>query len=29
MLGAIVEHNVHVQVLSVHICGPNVHVWVQ
>ena len=28
MLEAIVEQNVHVQVLSVHICGPNVHVWV-
>ena len=25
---AIVEHNVHVRVLNVHILGPNVHVYV-
>ena len=25
---AIVEHNVHVRVLNVHILGPNVHVQV-
>ena len=28
MLEAIVEHNVHVRVLNVHIFGTNVHVWV-
>ena len=28
MSEAIVEHNVHVRVLNVHILGPNVHVWV-
>ena len=26
MSEAIVEHNVHVRVLNVHILGPNVHV---
>ena len=25
---AIVEHNVHVRVLNVHILGPNVPIWV-
>ena len=28
MSEAVVEHNVHVRVLNVHILGPNVHVYV-